>query len=455
MFNSLQTKLENAFKRIRGKGVISQKDIDETMKEVRMALLEADVNFKVAKDFCEKVGQKALGDDVTKSLSPAQHMIKVVHEELAAMMGSGASEIDLKVAPPAVIMLVGLQGSGKTTHAAKLARLLKKEMKKKVLLVPADVYRPAAIDQLKALGNQVQVEVYDSTRDQDPVDIARDARTWAAQRGFDVVILDTAGRLQIDSELMQELKEIRSTVSPQEILLVADAMTGQEAVNVAKSFDEAISISGLILTKLDGDARGGAALSMRAVTGKSIKFLGVGEKPDALEVFHPDRLASRILGMGDVLTLIEKAAKEVQLEDSEKLHKKIKKNEFSFEDFLEQLRMIQRMGSISSLAAMIPGMNKLAEQIDPEDAEKRMKHIEAVILSMTPEERRNPDIINGSRRKRISKGSGISVEEINALLKQFFEMKKMMHQLMKGGMGNLMKMMGNIPGMPKGMFKGR
>lgn len=442
MFASLHEKLENAFKKIRGRGVLGEKEIQETLKEVRMALLEADVNFKVAKEFCSHIAEKAVGEEVLRSLTPDQQIIKLVHEELVATMGTEAAPLNLAVAPPAVIMLVGLQGSGKTTTVGKLGRLLREQHKKKPLLVPADVYRPAAIEQLKTLGGQLGLEVYQSRQEQDPVDIAKEAVQFASQRGFDVVILDTAGRLQIDTDLMNELRDIVAAVHPHELLLVADAMTGQEAVNVAQGFDQALTISGLILTKLDGDARGGAALSMRMVTGKPIKFIGVGEKLDALETFHPERMASRILGMGDVLTLIEKAVKEVSIEDSLALQKKLKKNEFSLEDFLNQMRMIRRMGSMSSLASMIPGMDKMMKQVDPEDAERELKHIEAIILSMTAEERNNHGIINGSRRKRIASGSGTSVEEVNRFLKQFTEMKKMMSKLTKMGMGGMMKMLG-------------
>jgi signal recognition particle subunit SRP54 len=356
MFDSLSTKLESALKRIRGKTVLSQADIDATMKDVRMALLEADVNFKIAKDFCAHVAEKAMGADVLKSLSPDQQIIKLVHDELVEMMGGNASDLNLHVAPPAIIMLVGLQGSGKTTTAGKLASKLKKDFRRSPLLVPADVYRPAAIDQLKTLGAQLGIPVFDSNTSQNPVDIATQARDWALRHGNDTLIIDTAGRLQIDETLMQEIVNIRQAVSPHEVLLVADAMTGQEAVNVARGFNEAVQITGLILTKLDGDARGGAALSMRAVTGCPIKFSGHGEKMDALEVFHPERMASRILGMGDVLTLIEKTVKQVNIEDSLALHKKMKKNEFSLEDFLKQLNMVKSMGSIGSLMSMIPGM---------------------------------------------------------------------------------------------------
>ncbi len=447
MFDSLSTKLENAFKKIRGKGVLTEKDIALTMKEVRMALLEADVNFKVAKEFCERLGEKAIGEEVLQSLTPDQQIIKLVHEELIETMGSESSELNLRVAPPAVLMLVGLQGSGKTTTVGKLGRYLREDLKKKALLVPADVYRPAAIEQLKTVGRQLSLDVFESSADQDPVDIAKQAEEYAQSHGFDVMILDTAGRLQIDQELMKELQEISDEVQPHEILLVADAMTGQEAVNVAKGFDEALEIDGLILTKLDGDARGGAALSMKSISGKPIKFIGVGEKLDALEVFHPDRMASRILGMGDVLSLIEKASKEVDLEESLALQKKMKKNEFTFEDFLGQLNMMKKMGSISSLASMVPGMGKMMKQIDNEEADREMKRIEAIILSMTLEERRKPGVINGSRRKRIAAGSGTKVQDVNRLLKQFTEMRKMMKKVSKMGMGGLSKLLGGGGGL--------
>jgi signal recognition particle subunit SRP54 len=352
-------------------------------------------------------------------------------------MGNELAELNLRTAPPVVIMLAGLQGAGKTTTAAKLARLLKETYKRSPLLVPADVYRPAAIEQLKTLGKNLSIPVFDSQPTDKPVDIAIRARDYATKNVCDVVIIDTAGRLQIDTQLMDELKQINAAVMPTEILLVADAMTGQEAVNVAQGFDQTLSLTGLILTKLDGDARGGAALSMRAVTGKPIKFIGSGEKSDALEPFHPDRMAQRILGMGDVLTLIEKAVEQVSVEDSERLEKKLKKDQFTFEDFLDQMRMIKKMGSISSLMGMIPGLNKLAKQVDPEKQEKEFAKIEAIILSMTAQERRDHEILNGSRRRRIALGSGTKVEDVNKLIKQFIEMRKVMKQMMKMGPGAL------------------
>lgn len=442
MFDFLHDKIDGALKKIRGRSGLTAADVEATMKEVRTALLEADVNFKVAKDFCGRVTEQAVGERVLKSLSPDQQIIKLVHDELASTMGGEAAELDLRAAPPVVILLVGLQGSGKTTTAAKLARLLRDTYKRSPLLVPADVYRPAAIQQLKTLGGGLQIPVFNSLATDKPLDIAIRARDYAQKNMLDVMIVDTAGRLQIDVELMSELKNIVAALMPQEILLVADAMTGQEAVNVAQGFDQSLALTGLILTKLDGDARGGAALSMRAVTGKAIKFIGVGEKSDALEPFHPERMASRILGMGDVMTLIEKAQQQVTIEDAEDLEAKFKKGQFTFEDFLSQMKMIRKMGSLSSIMSMIPGLNKLAKQVDPEKQEREFKRLEAIVLSMTREERRNYEIINGSRRKRIARGSGTSVEEVNRLIKQFMEMRKMMKQLMNMGPGALGSLFG-------------
>jgi signal recognition particle subunit SRP54 len=453
MFPALQSKLESAFARLKGKTRISEKDIEETLKEVRMALLSADVNFVVAKGFCDRLAQKALGGDILKSLSPAQQIIKLVYDELTETMGPGSAQLNISAQPPTIIMLVGLQGAGKTTTAAKLALLLRREMKKKALLVPADIYRPAAIKQLETLGRQLQVPVFASTVDMDPVDIARNGVAQAQRDGMDTVIIDTAGRLQIDERLMEEVRQMKEVIKPHETLLVADSMTGQSAVDIAQGFHKTLGITGLVLTKLDGDARGGAALSMRFVTGQPIKFVGVSEKPEGLELFHPDRMASRILGMGDVLTLIEKAQREVSEEDARALEKKFKKNQFDLEDFLDQMRMVQRMGPISSLTAMIPGMGKMLEGVDPELPEKQMKRIEAIILSMTPKERRNHTILDGSRRRRIARGSGTSVEEINQLMAQFTQMKTMMHKITKGGIGELAKMLGGkIPGFG-GMFR--
>lgn len=450
MFDFLHDKIDGALKKIRGRGVLHASDVESVMKEVRTALLEADVNFKVAKDFCARVTEQAVGESVLKSLTPDQQIIKLVHEELKRTMGDQFADLNLHSSPPVVIMLAGLQGSGKTTTASKLARLLRDTYKRSPLLVPADIYRPAAIDQLKTLGKNLNIPVFDTQPGDKPVDIAIRARDFASKNMCDVMIIDTAGRLQIDTELMDELKQISAVVMPTETLLVADAMTGQEAVNVAQGFDQTLSLTGLILTKLDGDARGGAALSMRAVTGKPIKFIGTGEKSDALEAFHPERMASRILGMGDVLTLIEKAVEQVSLEDSVALEKKLKKDQFTFEEFLDQLKMIKRMGSVSSLMGMIPGLNKIAKQVDPEKQEAELKRIEAIILSMTPQERRNHEILDGSRRRRIALGSGTKVEDVNKLVKQFVEMRKVMKQLMKMGPGGLGGLLGGGTGGPFG-----
>jgi signal recognition particle subunit SRP54 len=452
MFDQLQSKFEGLFEKLGRKTKITEQDIDETVKEVRLALLEADVNFQVVKDICSIIAEKAKGVEVLKSISPSQQIIKIVHDELVIHVGKGAEPLNFNVSPPAVFLLVGLQGAGKTTTAAKLALLLRKEYKKTPLLVPADVYRPAAIEQLKTLGKELQIEVFDSTKDDKPVQIAQQALTFARNKLFDIVIIDTAGRLQIDNALMNELTEISAEVNPVETLLVADAMTGQEAVNVAKGFAESINLTGLILTKLDGDARGGAALSIRSVVNKPIKLVGVGEKPHNLEVFHPERMATRILGMGDVVSLVEKVQKQVSEDEALALTKKLKKNTFSLEDFLSQLKMIQKMGSFQSILGMVPGMGSMMKEVDFDKAEKEFKRIEAIILSMTLEERRNHSIIDGNRRKRIAKGSGTSVQEINKLLKQFLEMKSMMSQFAKGGLGGLMSKLGG-KGAPPGLFK--
>jgi len=450
MFDSLSDKLESVFKKLRGQGVMTEENIKEAMREVRMALLEADVNFKVVKDFVENVRIKAVGTEVLTSLSPGQQVIRIVHDELVAIMGGGEdNSLDLAAKPPVAIMMVGLQGAGKTTTCGKLGSLLKKQ-KRRPMLVPADVYRPAAIEQLKTVGRQLGLEVFNSSADQKPVDICRNAMQFAELNGYDTVILDTAGRHQIDDFLMNELAEIKAAVLPREILLVADAMTGQEAVNVAVGFNGLLDISGVVLSKLDGDAKGGAALSIRAVTGKPIKFAGLGEKLDALEVFHADRLVSRILGMGDVLTLVEKAQSLFDGKEAELLQQKLKKNQFDLEDFLSQMQQIKKMGSMESIMGMIPGMGKMMKQMKgAQPSENEIKRIEAIIRSMTPGERANHSIINGSRRLRISRGSGTTVPEVNQLLKRFTEAQKMVKQLQKLGPKGLLKSMG---GLGKGMM---
>ncbi len=453
MFDSLSDKLESVFKKLRGQGVMTEENIKEALREVRLALLEADVNFKVVKDFVESVRNKAVGTEVMTSLSPGQQVIRIVHDELVAIMGGGEdNSLDLAAKPPVAIMMVGLQGAGKTTTCGKLGNLLKKQ-KRRPLLVPADVYRPAAIEQLKTVGRQLGLEVFASSTDQKPLDICTRAMKFAELNGYDTVILDTAGRHQIDDYLMNELSVIKDAVRPREILLVADAMTGQEAVTIASGFNDRLDISGVILSKLDGDAKGGAALSTKAVTGKPIKFVGLGEKLDALEVFHADRLVSRILGMGDVLTLVEKAQSLFDEKETTLLQQKLKKNQFDLEDFLAQMQQIKKLGSMESIMGMIPGMGKMMKQMKgAQPSENEIKRIEAIIRSMTPAERANHGIINGSRRLRISKGSGTSVQEVNQLLKRFTEAQKMMKMLQKLGPKGLLKGMGGLGGMGKGMM---
>ncbi|MBJ6752176.1 signal recognition particle protein [Geomonas anaerohicana] len=451
MFATLSDKLDLVFKKLRGQGVMTEDNVKDALREVRLALLEADVNFKVVKDFVEKVRTRAIGTEVLQSLAPGQQVIKIVHDELVLLMGgSEDNSLDLAAKPPVAIMLVGLQGAGKTTSCGKLAKYLKAQ-RKKPLLVPADVYRPAAIEQLKVLGRQLDIEVFGSEATQKPLDICRDAHRYATLNGFDVVIFDTAGRHQIDDYLMEELEGIRDELAPREILFVADAMTGQEAVNVAQGFNDRLGITGVILTKLDGDAKGGAALSIKAVTGKPVKFVGLGEKLDALDVFHADRLVSRILGMGDVLTLIEKAQATFDEKEAERLQQKMKKSgQFDLEDFRNQLQQIKKMGSLESIMNLIPGMGKAMKQMQgAQPSEKELKRIEAIIDSMTPKERANHTIINGSRRLRIAKGSGTSVQEVNQLLKRFTEAQKVVKQLQKMGPKGLMK---GMKGMGKGML---
>ena len=443
MFESLTDKLELTFKRLRGQGKISANNIDDALREVRLALLEADVHVKVVKNFIESIKAKSLGQEVLQSLTPEQQFIKIVRDELIGLLGGEYKDLDLKTAPPVVIMLVGLQGSGKTTTLAKLARHLKKDRKRSPFLVSADIYRPAAIEQLKILGRELDLPVYDSNPDASPVTICQQALDEANKRFCDVLLIDTAGRLHIDEELMQELASIKDAVRPHQILFVADAMTGQDAVNQALGFDGKLGLSGIILTKLDGDARGGAALSIREMVGKPILFSGVGEKLDALEPFYPDRLASRILGMGDVLSLIDKVQQNIEQKEAAQIQKAFQKQQFTLEEFKLQLQQIKRMGSVGSLLEMIPGGKKIASQVDTEQAEKEIKRVEAIINSMTLGERRNPAILNGGRRRRIAQGSGTTVTDVNRLMKQFMEMKKMMQRVSKLGVRSMLSRMPN------------
>lgn len=447
-FEGLSDKLSAAFKRLRNKGKLTESDVKEAMREVRLALLEADVNYKVVKDFVKKVSERAIGEDVLSSLTPAQQVIKIVNEELTTLMGGDNERIKFPSKPPCVVMMCGLQGSGKTTHSAKIAKHYLAQGHRP-MLVACDIYRPAAIKQLQVVGEQVGVPVFEMGTE-DPVKIAKEAIKHARDHGNDLVILDTAGRLHIDEELMAELKKIKDAVTPTEILLVVDAMTGQDAVNVAESFNNLLEISGVVLTKLDGDTRGGAALSVLAVTGKPIKFAGIGEKLSDLEPFHPERMASRILGMGDVLTLIEKAQTQVDEKEAEKLVQKLKENSFDFNDFLSQLNQIKKMGPLKQLMSMIPGVGKQLENVEVDD--RQLLRIEAMITSMTPKEREKPSLINPSRKKRIAAGSGTKVEDVNRLLKQFEQMQKMMKQFKgKGGKHKMIPPMmggGGMPGMP-------
>ena len=443
-FENLSDKLNNVFKKLRGKGRLSETDVKEAMREVRLALLEADVSYKVVKDFVKSVSERAVGTDVLESLSPAQMVIKIVNEELCALMGGQSQKLSIGPKSPSVVMLVGLQGAGKTTNGAKLAALMRKSQNKRPLLVACDVYRPAAIDQLKTVGKKLDLPVYEEGQG-DPAEIAKHAIDHARRHGNDLVFLDTAGRLHIDEALMDELRRIKAETEPAEILLVVDAMTGQDAVNAAAAFDEALGITGVMLTKLDGDARGGAALSVKAVTGKPIKFAGVGEKLDAIEVFHPDRMASRILGMGDVLSLIEKAQDSFDEKQAIDLTRKMRTNAFTLEDYLEQMKQLNKMGSITDVLKMIPGVGSKIKDvdIDEEKVMKAQKKNEAIILSMTRMERRNPDILNASRKRRIAAGSGTTVQEVNLLLKQFDQAKEMKKNMMGGMKGGKMKRMMN------------
>ncbi len=450
MFENLSTRLQATLKNLRGEGRLTEANISEALREVRMALLEADVALPVVKAFIDDVRAQAIGQEVLVSLAPGQVVIKVVHDALVRLMGDANDRLNLAVKPPAVILVAGLQGAGKTTSVAKLARYLQEREKKSVALVSADVYRPAAIEQLKKLAGDVGAEFIPSTPDQKPVDIARAAVEHARKISVDVLIVDTAGRLHIDADMMQEIAAIHAAIQPVETLFVVDSMTGQDAVNTAKAFNDALPLTGVVLTKTDGDARGGAALSVRFVTGKPIKFLGVGEKTDALEPFHPDRLASRILGMGDVLSLVEQAHRTVDQEQAKKLAHKITKGKgFDLEDFRDQLQQMEKMGGVASLMDKLPGMGKLPDAAQAQMAEKQTRRLVAIINSMTPQERRFPDIIRGSRKRRIAAGSGTQVQDINRLLKQFGEMQKMMKRFGKGGMQNLLRgLKGRTPGMP-------
>ncbi len=436
MFDNLSEKLDSVFKRLKGHGTLTEKNISDGLREVRMALLEADVHFKVVKKFIADVKERSLGQEVMTSLTPGQQVIKIVNETLSELMGGHHESINLSGTHPVSLMMVGLQGSGKTTTSGKLAIHLRK-LGRKPYLVPADVYRPAAIDQLKKLAVQLDVPVFESTTEMDPVDICLQARVEAQKAGCDTVLIDTAGRLHIDNELMAELENIKKSLQPSDILLVADAMTGQDAVNMAKAFDDALNIGGVVLTKMDGDARGGAALSIKSITGKPIKFIGVGEKLSDLEAFHPDRMASRILGMGDVLTMIEKAQAAVDEKEAAALQKKLRQNQFTLDDFKNQLNQVRKMGSLSDLMGMIPGMGKLKQMKNFEVDDNELVRIEAIINSMTPQERRQHTIINGSRRQRIAKGSGTRVQDVNQLIKNYTQVMKMMKKLNKGGMRGL------------------
>lgn len=453
MFENLTDRLSHTLRTITGKARLTEDNIKDTLREVRKALLEADVALPVVKAFIDQVRSRALGQQIGKALNPGQQFIKIVENELISVMGSANEGLKLAVQPPAVILMAGLQGAGKTTSVAKLARYLKEREKKKVLVVSADIYRPAAIQQLQTLAQEVQVEFFPSTAEQHPVDIARGAIDHAKRQFIDVVIVDTAGRLHIDNELMQEIQNLHGAIKPAETLFVIDAMIGQDAVNTAKAFDEALPLTGVILTKADGDARGGAALSVRHVTGKPIKFLGMGEKVDALEPFHPERIASRILGMGDVLSLIEQAERSIDKEKADKLVKKVTKGQkFDLEDLRDQLQQMQNMGGLTSMLDKLPGMGNVAQMAQQSNMGKQFKVMEAIINSMTPEERRNPEDLNGSRKRRITQGSGTQIQDLNRLLKQYKQMAKMMQKMKGGGMSKMMRGLGGM--MPGGMPPG-
>jgi len=431
MFESLSERLERSFKILKGQGKITEINVAETLKDVRKALLDADVNFKTAKTFTEQVKAKAMGMDVLTSVKPNELMVKIVHDELALLMGGTNVDINTK-GSPAIILMSGLQGSGKTTFTGKLANLLKSKKGKNPLMVACDVYRPAAIEQLKVLGTQINVPVYSEPDNKNAVKIAENAISFAKKNGNDIVIVDTAGRLAVDEEMMREIAAIKSAIQPQEILFVVDAMTGQDAVNTAKEFNDRLDFTGVVLTKLDGDTRGGAALSIRSVVEKPIKFVGVGEKLDAIDYFHPNRMADRILGMGDIVSLVEKAQEQYDEEEARRVSKKIAKNQFDFEDFMRQIQQIKKMGNLKDLASMIPGVGKAIKDVDIKD--DAFKHVEAIIQSMTPYERKNPQVLNGSRKQRICKGSGTNIQDLNRLLKQFDDMRKMMRMVQSGKM---------------------
>lgn len=440
MFESLSDRLDRAFKLLKGHGYITEINVAETLKDVRKALLDADVSYKVAKEFTDTVKVKALGQNVLTSVSPGQLMVKIVHDELAELMGGEKVEINLK-GSPAIILMSGLQGSGKTTFSAKLANYLHTKKGKKPLLVACDIYRPAAIDQLKVLGEQIGIEVYAEPENKDAVKIARNALNHAKDRGFNVLIIDTAGRLAIDEVMMNEISALKSALNPQETLFVVDSMTGQDAVNTAKTFNDKLDFDGVILTKLDGDTRGGAALTIRSVVNKPIKFVGIGEKMDAIDMFYPERMADRILGMGDIVSLVERAQEQYDEESARKLQKKLAKDQFNFNDFIDQIRQIKKMGNVKDLMSMIPGMGKAIKDIDID--ENAFKGIEAIIQSMTPLERENPSVLNGSRRKRIAQGSGNDIQEVNRLIKQFDDTRKMMKMLTTGGAQKMAQQMKN------------
>ncbi len=441
MFEGLSDKLDRAFKVLKGQGHITEINVAETLKDVRKALLDADVSFRIAKQFTDQVKEKALGQNVLTAVSPGQLMVKIVHDELVTLMGGDKTEINLK-GDPAVILIAGLQGSGKTTFSAKLASHLKSKRNKKVLLIAGDVYRPAAIDQLKVLGGQIGVEVYTEDGSREPVKIAKNGVRHAKEFGYQAVIVDTAGRLAIDEEMMDEIAAIKQQITPGETLFVVDSMTGQDAVNTAKAFNDRLNFDGVVLTKLDGDTRGGAALSIKSVVDKPIKFVGIGEKLDAIDIFYPQRMADRILGMGDIVSLVEKAQEQYDEEEAKKLQKKIAKNQFDFNDFLSQIRQIKKMGNVKDLMGMLPGMGKAIRNLDIDD--NAFKGIEAIIYSMTPAERENPALINGSRRKRIAEGSGTSIQEVNRLLKQFDETRRMMKMVTANKGRNMANLMRNM-----------